>query len=137
MADQTPAQKVEQFLADAGVFYFTTVEGDRPRCRPFSFHMLVDDTVYFGFGAHKDVYKQFCTNPNIEVCAMSGDLFLRYSGKGVECDDPALLQAAFDTMPFLTNLYNDETGNRLAIVKLADATAQFRDMMGVQEEYQL
>ena len=137
MAEQTPAQKIEQFLTDAGVFYFTTVEGDQPRCRPFSFHMLVDDVVYFGFGAHKDVYKQFCANPKIEVCAMAGDLFLRYTGTGVECPQPELQAAAFETMPFLSSIYNDETGNRLAIVKLTDATAQFRDMMSVQEEYKL
>lgn len=135
--EQTPAEKVEQFLTDAGVFYFTTADGDQPKCRPFSFHMLVDGVEYFGFGAHKDVYRQFLANPKVEVCAMAGDLFLRYWGTGVECGDPALLQAAFETMPFLRNLYNDETGNRLAIVRLADATAQFRDMMGVQEEYRL
>ena len=135
MAEQNPAQKIEQYLTDAGVFYFGTVDGDRPRVRPFSFHMLVDDTVYFGFGTFKDVYKQVKANPNVEICAASGDGFLRLWGTAVECTNDELTEKAFEVMPFLKQIYNEETGYTLGIFKLTDAVAQFRGMLDLREEY--
>ena len=137
MTEQTPSQKIEQFLNDAGVFYFATIDGDRPRLRPFGFHMLVDDTVYFGLGTFKDVYKQIQANPNVEVCATCGDTFLRLWGKAVECTNDELTKKAFEVMPFLTQIYNEETGYVLGIFKLTDAVAQFRGMLDLKEEYHL
>ena len=36
----TPLEKVSDFLTQAGTFYLTTVDGDRPKCRPIAFHRL-------------------------------------------------------------------------------------------------
>ena len=132
---QTPAQKIEAFLNDAKVFYFTTATNDTPHCRPFSFHMADDDTVYFGFGTFKDVYKQVKANPKVEVCACSGDTFLRFWGNAVEVTNEELTAKAFEVMPFLKSIYNEETGNVLGIFKLTDATAQLRGMLDLKEEY--
>ena len=35
-----PIEKVNDFLTQAETFYLTTVDGDRPKCRPVAFHML-------------------------------------------------------------------------------------------------
>ena len=135
MSNQTPSEKIEQYLTDAGVFYFTTAENNIPHARPFSFHMLDNDTVYFGFGTFKDVYKQVKANSNVEVCAAKGDTFLRMWGKAEEVTSPELTEKAFEVMPFLKDIYNEETGNVLGIFKLTDATAQFRGMLDIKEEY--
>lgn len=137
MSEQTPAEKVERYLSDAGVFYFTTAEGNTPHARPFSFHMLVDDTVYFGCGTFKEVYKQVKANPSVEICACKGDTFLRMWGKAVECTTPELTKKAFEIMPGLTGIYNDETGLEFGVFKLIDAVAQFRGMLDLKEEYHL
>ena len=129
------AEKIEQYLSDAGVFYFTTSENNQPHCRPFSFHMLVEDSVYFGFGTFKDVYKQVKANPNVEICATQNDTFLRMWGTAEECTNEDLTQKAFEVMPFLKDIYNDETGYVLGIFKLTNATAQFRGMLDLKEEY--
>ena len=50
------AQKVNDFLDKAKVFYLLTTDGDAPKGRPFGFHMLVDDKVYFGCGTFKNVF---------------------------------------------------------------------------------
>lgn len=46
----TNTEKVCQFLDNAKTFYFLTTDGDQPKGRPFSFHMLADDKLYFGCG---------------------------------------------------------------------------------------
>lgn len=61
----TGAEKVNEFLNEAGVWYFLTTDGNRPKGRPFRFHMLRDDKVYFGTGTFKncvsaDGSKQSC-----------------------------------------------------------------------------
>lgn len=53
-----PIEKVNDFLTQAGIFYLSTVDGDKPKCRPVAFHMLMDDRLYFGTGDFKEVYKQ-------------------------------------------------------------------------------
>ena len=53
----TNAQKVSEFLSKAKTFYFLTTDGNQPKGRPFGFHMLVEDKIYFGCGTFKNVFK--------------------------------------------------------------------------------
>ena len=48
-----PIEKVNDFLTQAETFYLTTVDGDRPKCRPVASHMLAGDRLYFGIGDFK------------------------------------------------------------------------------------
>lgn len=41
----TNIEKVNQFLDEAKTFYFLTADGDKPKGRPFGFHLLVWKTV--------------------------------------------------------------------------------------------
>lgn len=49
----TNAEKINEFLNRAGVWYFLTTDGSQPKGRPFRFHMLKDNTLYFGTGTFK------------------------------------------------------------------------------------
>ena len=69
----TNAEKVNEFLNKAQVFYFLTLDGDRPKGRPFGFHLLINDRLYFGCGTFKNVYRQLTENPNVEILALSGE----------------------------------------------------------------
>lgn len=83
-----PIERVNDFLTQAQTFYLTTVDGDRPKCRPVAFYMMEDNKLYFGIGDFKDVYKQMRKNPHVEFCAAVGKQFLRYFGNAVfEADD--------------------------------------------------
>lgn len=126
-------QKVNDFLAESKVFYLTTVDGDKPKARPISFQMLVDDRLYFAVGTHKDVYKQMNANPNVEFCATCGGNFLRYFGTATFDPTPEIAEKAFDVLPMLRNIYNDTTGNKLGMFYLTNATAEFRSMLKVEE----
>ena len=54
----TNIEKVNQFLDEAKIFYFLTTDGDKPKGRPFGFHMLDDGKLYFGCGTFKNVFSQ-------------------------------------------------------------------------------
>ena len=60
-------EKILEFLAENHVFYFATVDGDKPRVRPLGFVMNYEGKLYFGIGKHKASYKQLQANPNVEI----------------------------------------------------------------------
>ena len=130
-----PLEQVNAFLTRAGTFYLTTVEGDRPKCRPTGFHLLDGGRLYFGVGDFKAVYRQIRENPHVELCAVVGKEFLRYYGDAVFETDDAVAQLALDAMPAMREIYNEKTGYHLAIFHLEHAAAEFRNMLRVQETY--
>lgn len=126
--------KVNDFLTEAGVFFLATVDGDQPKVRPLGAHFEMDDKVLFGVGNFKDVYKQMVANPKVEIVACKQDgHWMRYTGKAVFEEDPKYAEAALDMMPDLRNIYNEQTGNKMAIFHLEDATAVDIAMMGEGE----
>lgn len=126
--------KVNDFLTEAGVFFLATVDGDQPKVRPLGAHFEMDDKVLFGVGDFKNVYKQMVANPKVEIVACKQDgHWLRYTGKAVFEDDPKYAEAVLDMMPDLRNIYNEQTGNKMMIFHLEDATAVDIAMMGEGE----
>ena len=61
------AERIDEFMNEAGVFFLATVDGDKPKNRPLGFHLLKDGKLYFGVGNFKDVYKQMQENPYVEI----------------------------------------------------------------------
>ena len=129
-------QKIDEFISQAEVFYLATVDGDKPKNRPLGFHLLKDDKIYFGVGNQKEVYKQMTVNPNVEISAVVGTDFLRYYGKAVFEETYDFADSIVAGNEFLQGIYNDETGFKLAIFHLEDATAELRDITGaIMESY--
>ena len=129
----TNIEKVVNYLDKANIFYVATEDNNQPKCRPFSFKMIYNDKIYFGVGTFKDCYHQLKQNTNVEICASDGKGFLRYYGKAVFDDNPDILTKAFEIAPYLPNMYNEATGHKLGMFYLADATAEFRNLMGIEE----
>lgn len=126
--------KVNDFLTEAGVFFLATVDGDQPKLRPLGAHMEMDGKVLFGVGDFKDVYKQMVANPKVELAACKqGGHWMRYTGKAVFETDPKYAQAMLDGAPHLRKIYNDETGHKMMVFHLADATAVDIAVMGPGE----
>lgn len=132
----TGVEKVKEYLDGAKIFYFTTVDGDKPKCRPFGFSMIDDGKLYFGTGTFKDCFKQLEANPNVEICAMGNGGFLRYYGKAKIVEDEALSQKALDAMPQVKKMY-EQNGWKMGMFYLEDATAEFRGMMGIKESVKM
>jgi len=126
--------KINDFLTEAGVFFLATADGDQPKVRPLGAHFEMDGKVLFGIGDFKEVYRQLLANPKTEIVACKPDgHWLRYTGKAVFETDPKYAIAALEAMPQLKRIYNDETGHKMMMFHLEDATAVQISMMGEGE----
>lgn len=132
MADK---EKLSAYLSECGVFYFGTVVDDAPIIRPLGFHMVRDGEMYLGIGTHKDVYAQMKANPNVYICATkpNNTSWVRVSGKAVFDDDPTLVDAAFDAMPHLKPLY-EQNGWSMGMLHLEQGKITYYENLMVPTE---
>lgn len=133
--DREIEKKIDDYLTEARVLTLSTVDGDEPRARPLGLHMLTDAGVCFGIGDFKAVYRQMQANPKVEITACTGGRWMRYHGRAEFLDRPDLVEKALDGAPQLRQVYNEETGHRMMIFRLADAKVEFIDVMTVAESY--
>ena len=126
--------KVKDFLAEAGVFFLATVDGSQPKLRPLGALFDVDGKVLFGVGDFKNVYRQMTVNPLVELvaCKPNGH-WLRYTGRAVFETDPKYAEIMLEALPQLKPIYNEQTGNKLMVFHLEDATAVEIAVMGEGE----
>ena len=76
--------RVHDFLTEAKIFFLATEDGDQPKIRPLGAQFEADGKLLFGVGEFKDVYKQLCANPLVEICACKENgHWLRYTGRAV------------------------------------------------------
>ncbi|MBQ3918875.1 MAG: pyridoxamine 5'-phosphate oxidase family protein [Oscillospiraceae bacterium] len=127
--------RLNDFLTEAGAFFLATADGDQPKLRPLGLHIEADGKVLFGIGDFKAVYRQLKANPKTEIAAMGKDgHWLRYTGTAVFETDPKYAELALEANPMLKNIYNEATGNKLAMFHLENATARDIPMMGEGED---
>ena len=130
----TNVEKVSEFLDKAKTFYFLTTDGDQPKGRPFGFHMLDGDKLYFGCGTFKNVFHQLTANPKVEVLALSGDQFMRYDGTVKIVEDEQLLGKVREAMPQIMALY-DKNEWEMGLFYLENGHAEIRGMLDLKEEF--
>lgn len=126
--------RITDFLNDAGIFYLATVDSTgQPKVRPLGAHIEMDGKVLFGVGEFKDVYKQLKAEPRTEIVACRNDgHWLRYTGKAVFETDPKYAKAMI-AAAHLDEIYNEKTGNKLAVFRIEDATAVDMTIIGKGE----
>ncbi len=130
-------QKVLDYLNKAKIFYVTTVDENVPKCRPFGYAKEYDGKIYFVTGTFKEIYKQLMANPKIEICASTGNTFLRYYGDAVFVDDENISETALNDMPYLRKVYNDETGKKLKAFYIGSGTVEIRSAFDIKESFEL
>lgn len=120
------------------IFYFATVDGGKPKVRPFGFCMEFNGKLCFGMGTHKASYAQVKANPNVEICSCgNGGEFIRISGRAVFDESREAQEKLFETEPFLKNTYNEESGLVHAVLYLEDGVCEFFDMKGGYEKIEI
>ena len=129
----TNIEKVNKFLDDAKTFYFLTTDGEQPKGRPFGFHMLDGDKLYFGCGTFKNVFSQLTKNPKVEILAVSGKEFMRYDGV-VKIVNEALLEKVRAALPQIMSRF-DQNGLEMWMFYLENGHAEIRGMMDLKEEF--
>lgn len=127
----TNIEKVNQFLDEAKTFYFLTTDGDKSKGRPFGFHLLDEDKLYFGCGTFKNVFLQLTKNPNVEVLAVRGGEFMRYDGAVKIVKDDALLEKVRAALPQVMGLY-DKNGWEMGMFYLENGHVEIRGMLDLK-----
>jgi uncharacterized pyridoxamine 5'-phosphate oxidase family protein len=117
-------EEVYEFLKKCGSYFIATMDGDKPRVRPFGSLLIFEKRLYFQTGKVKNVAKQIAKNPKIEICAMTDRKWIRVEAIAVEDDRTEARQAMLDAHPQLKNMYAADDGN-CEVLYLKDATATF------------
>lgn len=104
-------KEVYEFLKKAGTYYLATVEGDKPRVRPFGTIDLFDGKLYIQTGKVKEVSKQIHQNPNVEICAFNGERWIRIAGTLKADERIEAKKHMLDNYPSLRAMYNENDGN--------------------------
>ena len=116
-------QRVCEFLKNAEVYYLATVEGDRPRVRPFGTVNLFEDKLYIQTGKVKPTSRQLAANPKAEICAFKDGTWIRIACELVEDDRYEARKSMLDAYPNLRRMYDENDGNtQVFYMKNATAT---------------
>ena len=117
-------KEVYEFLKSVGTFYIATIDGDKPRVRPFGVVNIFEDKLYIQTGKVKNVSKQMQANPNVEICAFNGQVWVRLEGKVVRDDRVEAKSSMLDANPMLKNMYSAEDDNT-EVLYFTNAKATF------------
>jgi len=142
-------KEVLKFLTESPIFYFATVEGDKPRVRPFGFVMEYKGKLWFCTDSEKNVYKQLLENPYFEACTVAtnkwirlwpfkkkirlqapGDKWIRLRGKAVFNNTPEIKAKALESMPLLMRIMYSKNDSILRVFYVEDGEVDFCSMTG-------
>ena len=104
-------EEVRDFLKECGVYYLATIEGDKPRVRPFGTAEIFDGHLYIQTGKKKDVFKQLEQNNNVELCGFKDGKWIRVSGRLIIDDRVEAKKDMLDKNPNLRGMYNENDDN--------------------------
>ena len=104
-------EEVYNFLKKCGIFYIATIDGDKPRVRPFGVVNIYEKKLYIQTGKIKNVSKQIQTNPNIEICGNIDNKWLRDKAKAIRDDKKKKKKSMLDANPTLRSMYDEDDAN--------------------------
>lgn len=116
--------EVFDFLKKCRVFYLATVDGNKPRVRPFGAINIFEGKLYIQTGKIKNVSKQMQLNPNIEICGFAEGKWIRLEGKAVRDDRIEAKESMLDANPELKGMYSANDDNT-EVLYLENAKATF------------
>ena len=124
--------KVYYFMNDAMTYYLATVDGTKPKVRPFGTILLFDGKLYIQTGPAKAVTRQLRENPFAEICTFMNGVWLRIATELVEDDNHDAKVAMLDKMPSLKAMYSADDDS-MVMFYMKDATATFSSFVAEPE----
>jgi len=115
-------EEVQKFLKDCGVYFLATLDGDKPRVRPFGTAEILEGHLYVQTGKNKNVFKQIEKNNEVELSAFKDGKWIRVSGKLVLDDRIEAKKDMLDKNPMLRGMY-DENDSNTAVLYFEKAQA--------------
>jgi uncharacterized pyridoxamine 5'-phosphate oxidase family protein len=121
--------EILDFLKESKVFYLATVEGNKPKVRPFGFAMEFEGKLYFATNESKPSYRQIVENPNVEISATNEkNEWVRIAAQAVFDSRPEVKAKVFEVAPHLKNLYGNPDSPVLATFYIEKGEAIFSSL---------
>ena len=108
-------KEVQEFLKECGVYYLSTVDGDKPKVRPFGTAEIFENRLYIQTGKNKNVFKQIEKNNNVEICAFKDGKWIRIEGNLIADDRVEAKKDMLDKNPNLRGMYNENDDNTIVL----------------------
>ena len=115
---------IYNFLKECGIYYLATLDGDKPKVRPFGTIEIFENHLYIETGKKKEVFRQIEKNPNVELCGFKDGKWIRVSGKLKLDDRIEAKKDMLDKNPNLRNMY-DENDENTAVLYFESGIATF------------
>ena len=125
-------QKVYEFLIQCGTYYIATIDGDKPRVRPFGTAAIFEDKLYIQTSKLKKVSEQIQKNNNVELSAFNGDKWIRVSGKLVRDERREAKAYVLDKHPSLKTMYSADD-EKTEVLYFESGTATISTFAGDDE----
>ena len=126
-------EEVFEFLKECGTFYLATIDGDKPRVRPFGALNIFEDKLYLQTVKSKNVSKQMQANPHIEISGTIGGRWIRVEGEVVRDDRYEAKLDMLEHNPELKSLYSADDDNT-EVLYLKNAKATFYSFVDAPRE---
>ncbi len=117
--------EVCDFVYNCKHYFIATIDGGKPKVRPFGTIGIYENKLYIQTSKAKDVSKQISKNHNIEICAYDNkDRWIRISARAIRDERYEVKKYMLDRYPELRSMY-DENDNIVEELRLEDVTATF------------
>jgi len=128
-------QEVIDFLCENKIFYLATIDGNKPKVRPFGFVMEFEGKLCFTTHRLKQCSTQMRINPNVEICACSPNMeltmeWVRIIGTAVFFDSMPAKEKAFEIMPALKEGFKTADNPDYELFYLENAKCEFHTLIG-------
>ena len=108
-------KEVQEFLKKCGVYFLATIDGNKPRVRPFGTAEIFENHLYIQTGKKKDVFKQIEKNNNVEICGFFDNKWIRISGKLLVDERIEAKKDMLDKNPTLRSMYDENDDNTVVL----------------------
>ena len=120
-------EEVYEFLKKCNTYYLATVEGLKPKVRPFGTVNIFENKLYIQTGRAKKVSKQIEINPNVELCAFDGNTWIRVEATAIEDNRIEPKERMLEAYPELKSMY-DAKDNNTQVFYLTDVITTFETL---------
>jgi uncharacterized pyridoxamine 5'-phosphate oxidase family protein len=97
--------EVLEFLQNAKVFYFSTIDNNKPRVRPYGFVMEFENKIYFATFKTFGSYSQLVANPCFSISAMFENKWIELSGEAIFDERMVVKEKSFEVMPQIKGFF--------------------------------
>lgn len=114
-----------------------TVDGGKPRVRPFAFMFAENGRFYFCTASGKDVYRQLTECPFIEFTVTDKDMrWLRINGEITFDEDIRCREKCFANYPMLKDIYQSPDNPLIKVFYLEHGSASINSMTGPPKAFE-